>query len=126
MTQETYVIYNAECPVCSREIKAYSRYCDARNLPMGFRPITETDLARLGLTPDQAARRLHLIRNGEILVGVPAFLAMWEEMPRFRALARLLGLPVLRQITGLIYNHLLAPALYAAHRRRLRRQSAGS
>lgn len=124
MTQDPYVIYNADCPVCSREIKAYSRYCETRNLPLGFQPIHDADLASLGLTPEQAARRLHVIRNGEVLAGVPAFLAMWEDMPRFRPLARILSLPGLHLFTVLIYDHLLAPALFAAHRRRMRRQSA--
>ena len=80
---------------------------------------------RWGLTPDLAARKLHVIENGQLVAGAPAFLALWEKMPRFRPLARLLGLPGLRQIAGLVYDTVLAPALYALHRRRVQRAGCG-
>ncbi len=119
----TIVIYNAACPICAREIAGYRRYCERRALPVEFRDLDRTDLASLGLTPEQAARRLHVIDGGTLLAGTPAFLALWSAMPRFRPLARIVALPGLRQIATLVYEGLAAPALYALHRRRVARQA---
>jgi len=124
MTASTIVIYNANCPICAREIAAYRRYCAARALPVAFHDLDRADLGALGLTPEAAARRLHVIENGTLLAGTPAFLALWAAMPRFRPLARFVALPGIRQIATLVYEGLAAPALYALHRRRVRRAGA--
>jgi predicted DCC family thiol-disulfide oxidoreductase YuxK len=115
------VIYNASCPICSREVAGYRRYAEARALPLRFQDMAATDLAALGLTPELAARRLHVVQDGELLAGLPAFVALWSEMPRFRWLARLVSLPVLRPIASIAYERVLAPLLYAMHRRRVAR-----
>lgn len=121
MVASTIVIYNANCPICAREIASYRRYCEARALPVAFQDLNRTDLAALGLTPTDAARRLHVVENGTLLAGTPAFIALWQAMPRFRPIARIVALPGLRQIATLVYEGLAAPALYALHRRRVRR-----
>jgi predicted DCC family thiol-disulfide oxidoreductase YuxK len=123
MAASTIVIYNANCPICAREINGYRRYCADRALPVAFRDLDRADLDALGLTPEDAARRLHVIQNGTLLAGTPAFLALWSAMPRFRPLARIVSLPGLRQIATLVYEGLAAPALYAMHRRRVARQA---
>jgi len=122
---ETTTIYNAECPICRREIAGYRAYAEARALPLRFAALQETDLAALGLTPEDAARRLHVLRDGALLSGLPAFVALWSEMPRFRWLARLVSLPVLRPVATAVYDRALAPALYALHRRRVARKAGG-
>jgi len=121
---ETTVIYNADCPICSREVDGYRRYAEARALPLHFQDMGRADLAAWGLTPEDAARRLHVVQQGRLLAGVDAFVALWAEMPRFRWLARLVALPGLRQAAELLYERALAPLLYAMHRRRVARRSA--
>jgi predicted DCC family thiol-disulfide oxidoreductase YuxK len=118
---ETDVIYNADCPVCAAEIGAYRDHAARAGLAIRFTPLSKADLAALGLTPEAAARRLHVVQGGRLLAGLPAFRALWAEMPRYRWLARLTGLPGLRPLAGAIYERVLAPALYALHRRRLAR-----
>lgn len=115
------VIYNADCPICAREIGAYERYARRHALPLRFQPLQAADLAAWGLTPEDAARRLHVVRDGRLLDGGDAFRAMWAAMPRFAWAARVTGLPVLRPLVDAVYDHALAPALYALHRRRVRR-----
>lgn len=124
MTRDLTVIYNARCPICAREIDAYRRYATRRDLPIRFQPLQTAELARWGLTPEDAARRLHAIRDGRLLDGGDAFRAMWAAMPRFAWLARLTGLPGVRAATDAVYDRILAPALYALHRRRVRRARA--
>lgn len=115
---ETAVLYNAECAVCRFEITQYERYSEDKSLSIGFEDLNRTDLNPWGLTQDQAARRLYLRKDGALLSGIPAFLVLWSDMPRYRWLARIVGLPGIRQIACLIYDRLLAPILY--HRQRHR------
>jgi predicted DCC family thiol-disulfide oxidoreductase YuxK len=53
-------------------------------------------------------------------VGVPAFAALWDEIPRYRWLAAVVRLPVVRQIAAGSYE-VLATILYAWNKRRERR-----
>jgi len=123
---DTTVIYNASCPICSREIEGYRRYAEARALPLRFQDMDEADLAAWGLTPQDAARRLHVVRGGRLLAGVEAFVALWREMPRFRWLARLVSAPLVRPLAEALYERVLGPLLYRMHRRRVARRTAGA
>lgn len=113
------ILYNETCPVCAAEIDHYRAHAEARTIPLAFLPLSEA--ARFGLSEEQAARRLHVMKGGRLLSGVPAFIALWEEMPRWRPLARIVGSPGVRHAAGFVYDRILAPALYAAHLRRRRR-----
>ncbi len=118
MSNKTHVIYNASCPVCSAEIDHYRAYSTKRALPISYADIGDADLTKWGLSRDDAAKRLHVVQDGELLSGVPAFAALWAEMPRYRWVSRLVMVPGIRHVAAAIYNHILAPALYARHRRR--------
>ncbi len=115
MINETRVLYNDTCPVCRFEIDNYAKY--AANLPIRFETLSQA--AVWGLTPDQAARQLHVIHKGKLLSGIPAFQALWGEMPRWRWLAWLTSLPVIQPLTCLLYDRIAAPLLYRSHRRRI-------
>lgn len=119
MSNQTHVIYNGSCPLCSAEIDHYRRYAEGRALPIRFSDLTDADLSAHGLSPDDAARRLHVIRDGVLLSGVPAFAALWAEMPRYRWLSRVVLWPGVRPLACALYDRVLAPALYARHRRRM-------
>ena len=69
-------------------------------------------------------RRLHARHDGRILSGFPAFLLIWQALPRWRWLARLVGLPGLRSLVGIVYDKLAAPILYRLHLRREARRKA--
>jgi len=118
MTEETRVLYNDECPVCSFEIGHYREYASKSGLPLRFDALTGPDLVRWGVSRDAAARRLHVLKDGQVLTGVDAFVALWQEMPRYRWLARLVSLPVIRPAARMVYDRVLAPLLYRAHLRR--------
>jgi len=117
---KTEVLYNDTCPVCSFEINGYARRVQADGLPVRFDRLDCA--ANWGLTPDQAARQLHVRQDGVVLSGLPAFQALWRVMPRWRWLARLTALPGFRPLCILVYDRVAAPLLYRAH---LRRQARG-
>lgn len=119
MTKPMKVIYNADCPICAREIAHYRKRAHSGEAAVEFLPLC--DAPEFGLTEDQAARRLHVVNGETILNGADAFIAMWSRVPGYQWLARLVGQPFLHGAAHRIYEQVLAPTLYALHRRRVRR-----
>ena len=126
MTQPapTRVLYNDACPVCRTEIRHYARYAETHALPLRFEDLNAGDLADWGLSADDAARRLHVLKDGQLHAGIDGFLVLWAQMPRYRWLGRLVGLPGIRQLASAAYDWVLAPVIYRWHLVRLR-ASAG-
>jgi predicted DCC family thiol-disulfide oxidoreductase YuxK len=122
MTDETRVLYNAECPVCRFEIDHYRTQARDAALPIRFDDLNSGALAAWGISADDAARRLHVLRQGRVLSGIPAFIALWQQLPRYRWLGRIVNLPGVRQVATLIYDHIAAPLLYRWHLRRQQRR----
>ncbi|MDJ0684008.1 MAG: DUF393 domain-containing protein [Alphaproteobacteria bacterium] len=113
--------YNGACPICGAEINHYKRISDGQGARLGWRDISadRAALAARGVTGDAILKRLHVLdAEGRLLVGVDAFIALWSAMPRYRWLGRLAALPGIKQIAGLIYDGILAPALFAWNRRK--------
>ncbi len=104
--------------MCSFEINHYASYAKTRALPIRFEDLNADDLSDWGLTADQAARRLYVLKEGEMLSGIPAFLALWQDMPRYRILARVVGVPGIRHVACAVYDYALAPLIYRWHKRR--------
>ncbi len=119
----TSVLYNAACPVCNFEIRHYARYAVARGLPIRFDDLNSDARDQWGFDADTAARRLYVLHEGKLTSGIPAFLVLWSQMPKYRWLARVVGLPGIRQVAAAAYDHVLAPAIYRWHLHRLRKQT---
>lgn len=117
--------YNGACPVCRTEIKHYKRLSRARDLGLAWCDVSRDRFIakRLGLDREAVKRRLHAIdRDGKLLVGVAAFVAIWRELPEYRWAAWLFSRPVIRPVACLVYDHVLAAGLYALNRARERRR----
>ena len=123
MTKPT-VLYNGSCPVCRTEIEHYQKL-DRDTDRLAWRDIGASDQAAgCGVGPEALRRRLHVVdADGRLLVGVPAFARIWQELPRYRWLARLVDRPVVRPLAAWLYEP-LAAGLYAWDRRRRRRVAA--
>ena len=120
----TSVLYNGNCPVCNFEIRHYARYAGKAGLPIRFDDLNTDARNHWGLDSDTAARRLYVLHDGKLTSGIPAFLVLWAQMPRYRLLGRIVGLPGIRHIASSAYDYVLAPVIYRWHLRRLRKQSA--
>jgi predicted DCC family thiol-disulfide oxidoreductase YuxK len=121
MTDKITVIYNDTCPICSREVNGYRRSTDRNGGTVAYSGLSEGACDSFGLTEDAAARRFHVLEDGVLLSGVPAFAALWARIPGLRWLSRFVRLPGVRGLAGFVYDRLLAPPLYALHKRRQRR-----
>ena len=120
---KTTVLYNASCPVCNFEIQHYARYADRTGLPIRFDDLNSDARGHWGLDADAAAKRLYVLHEGKLSSGIPAFLVLWAQMPRYRWLAWTFGLPGVFQSACWIYDFVLAPAIYRLHLRRLRKKA---
>jgi predicted DCC family thiol-disulfide oxidoreductase YuxK len=119
MKDETKVIYNGSCPICSREVDMYRRRTEKAGEAVDYLDLNVAALQAYGLTEDDAARSFHVVKNGQLIEGVDAFRALWKRTPGFRWLAWLVGLPVVRPVARAVYARILAPALYRMHLRRM-------
>ncbi len=117
--------YNGACPVCGTEIRSYARYAEKKELPLGWVDIDANPdaLAAYGLSADDVKRRMYALdAAGRLHVGVDAFIVIWRSMPRYRWLARIVALPGLKQISGWLYDHVLAWLIYRWDKRRMARR----
>ncbi len=115
--------YNERCPVCSAGIHAYRDSQPDGSAGLAWQDINldEAALAAQGVTRDDVWYRLHTVDDsGRVLVGIDAFIAIWEALPAYRWRARLLRLPVIRQLAYLGYE-VLAFCLYRWNLWRARR-----
>ncbi len=117
MNQNTEVLYNDTCPVCRFEIDHYRK--GAKNLAIRFDSLSMAP--EWGISPDQAARRLHVMQNGTLFSGMDAFRVLWSAIPRYAWLSRVTGLPIVRPALDAAYDQIAAPILYRAHLRRINR-----
>ena len=90
------VLYDGACPLCRREIGVYRGLRPLKpDTPVCFADVSDTTLPLPpGTTREQLLARFHVRgRDGELLSGAQAFLAVWAALPGWRWLARVGRLP---------------------------------
>ncbi len=122
---QTRALYNSDCPVCNAEMCSYDAYSKTKDLPIAFDDLNQIDMDAWGVTEDEATRLLHVIHNDQLYVGFEAMVILWEQMPRYRWMARIARLPVIYQIADWSYVHIVARIIYNRHLRRKARGLVG-
>jgi uncharacterized protein (TIGR01777 family) len=123
---EAEIYYNGECPVCRAEMSHYERLCATADPHLRFVDSMQhpDGLADCGLRREHLERRVYLrSQQGQLLSGLPALIALWMKMPQYRRLARVLSLPVVRQVATAAYDQVIAPGLAFWANRRIRMKS---
>lgn len=94
------VLYDGACPLCRREISIYRGLKPMESSDaVCFADVSDTGIPLPsalppGVTREQLLARFHVRgRNGELLSGARAFLALWAELPGWRLLALVGRLP---------------------------------
>jgi uncharacterized protein (TIGR01777 family) len=120
------VYFNGECPVCRAEMDHYAALCARTRPHIEFIDASQhpDDFADCGLRREHLERRVY-IRDaaGRVISGMPALVALWSTLPRYRLLSRFFNLPVLRQASVMLYDHLVSPNLARWAEKRARRAS---
>ncbi len=84
------VLYDGACPLCRREIGIYRGLQPLQSdSPVCFADVSDAALPLPpGTTREQLLARFHVRgRDGELLSGAQAFLALWAALPGWRWLA---------------------------------------
>lgn len=118
------VLYNGSCPVCRTEIEHYRRLDRVAGAALEWQDVAGLGraVAPPGVDAEAMRRRLHVVdADGRLLVGIPAFARIWEHLPRYRWLAKVVRLPVVRTLAAQLYEP-VAKGLYAWDRRRRRKR----
>lgn len=98
------VYYDGKCGLCAKEINYYRRIA-----PSGlfdWQDITQhqDDLISSGISLVDGLKLLHAKDSrGQIHVGLDAFILIWRQLRRWRVLAGLINLPIIRQVANRVY-----------------------
>ena len=103
------VFYDGGCPLCRREIAHYRRIDSTRSLRWVDAANKPETLAEHGLSLQRAMAELHVLDTaGHWQRGVDAFLVIWQHLPAYRWLAKLVTILGLRRPLGFAYRHFAA------------------
>jgi 3-demethoxyubiquinol 3-hydroxylase len=84
------VLYDGGCPLCRREIEIYRGLKPLHtDSPVCFSDVSDTQIPLpKGTTREQLLARFHVRgRDGQLISGAQAFLAIWAALPGWRWLA---------------------------------------
>ena len=99
------IFYDGKCGLCSREINYYKKIAQADKFRWSDIATDPTPLKPLKISQADGLRRLHGIDSeGHLHIGVDAFLLIWRELPYWRFLSMVVGLPGIRHLAQLAYN----------------------
>ena len=88
--QALTVLYDGACPLCRHEIAVYSNLQPLQlDAPVCFADVSSAAVPLpSGTTREQLLARFHVMgRDGQLLSGAQAFLALWAALPGWRWLA---------------------------------------
>jgi predicted DCC family thiol-disulfide oxidoreductase YuxK len=123
MVQPHLVVwYNTRCPVCDagidRQRNKLIAAVEAGTIEFRDINLEPQALAAYGASLEDVRRRLHATDDaGRLVVGADVAIAVWRVTPGERWLAALLGNPLVRPVTRLVYDR-FADLLYAWNRRK--------
>lgn len=103
------VFFDGSCPLCCREIAHYRRIDRAKRLHWLDASNKPEELAGYGLDLQSAMTELHVLDgSGQWHRGVDAFMVIWDHLPAYRWLARLVSTTGLRTPLSVGYRHFAA------------------
>ena len=86
------VLFNEKCSVCNFEIQHYKKRSN----------LNYTDCSAMD---DKYLKALHVqFDDGKELIGIRAFIYVWNNTDGYRWLARLIGLPIIFQLSQFAYS----------------------
>ena len=91
MQQRPVMFYDGDCPLCAKEVRHYRQLDRAGAVEWVDIAREPQRLEALGVSRAAGMRRLHALdRQGRLVSGVPAFAAVWDGLPGYRYLARVI------------------------------------
>ncbi len=99
------VYYNSACPVCKAGIENQRAKASACEIQWNDVHKNNAIVSELSAELEFVRERLHVIdENGEVQIGFDAFLTLWRHSPNECWKAKVLGLPLVKQLCHAAYN----------------------
>lgn len=99
------VYYDGKCGMCSKEIRYYKKIAPNNIFDWQDITVSTQSLKQSGVSLTEGLKYLHVKNTeGKLLIGVDAFICIWQQLPYWRYLAYLVKLPILKQIVTVIYK----------------------
>lgn len=102
------VYYNSACPICNAGIKNQRKRmeaCSLKNIRWIDVHANPGALSEIDASLNQVRERLYIKDlNGQLNVGVDAFIYLWSQTNGQRWLARLFRFPIFNQFSHWMYN----------------------
>jgi predicted DCC family thiol-disulfide oxidoreductase YuxK len=98
------VLFNSACPICYKgvcyqksRVSAPVEWCDVHQ--------DSSILAKYKLDIELVRERLHVINDeGQLKVGIDAFIELWRVSPKDRLKARICALPIIHMLCSISYK----------------------
>ena len=99
------VFYDGKCGLCSKEINHYRKIAPENIFE--WIDITQSTkiLKQENLDLEDTLRLLHAKDDdGKLHIGTDAFILIWRQLKRWRILATIVSLPIIRQTANIVYK----------------------
>ena len=112
------VYFNNSCNICRAEINLYKK---EKIEGIDWVDITHNKKAQEETKKEDKSllRRLHVQKDGKVYEGAEAFLLIWNKIPKYRLLFKVLSLPIIFNIFSIFYE-IVAFFLYLKNKKQLR------
>lgn len=98
------VFYDGKCGLCRREIHHYKKVAPTGIFDWQDITLSQDRFQSIGVSYVDGLRELHAQdKDGTLHVGVDAFLIIWQQMPRWRLLGKIVGNPLLKPVVRKVY-----------------------
>ena len=99
------VFYDGKCGLCSKEINYYKKISPQNIFKWNDIANNPDDLKVIKVSQYDALMYLHALdRDKNLKIGVDAFILIWDELKLWNLLSLFVKLPIIYQITKLLYN----------------------
>lgn len=99
------VYYDGKCALCSKEIRYYQKIAPRNIFDWQDITVSEQGLLKEGVSLTEGLNMLHVKDiNGQMHIGLDAFIIIWKQLRKWRILAALVELPIIRQFANVIYR----------------------
>jgi len=99
------VFYDDRCPLCRREIEYYKKLSAFTEINWSGISENILTLEKYGISYIESLKVLHAINeDNQMVYGVDTFILIWQQLPKWKWIAKFVELPLIYQLSKGIYR----------------------
>lgn len=99
------VFYDDRCPLCRREIEYYKKLSASTEIKWSGISENILTLEKYGISYIESLKVLHAINeDNQMVYGVDTFILIWQQLPKWKWIAKFVELPLIYQLSKGIYR----------------------